>query len=80
MGGYVPAGDCAGDFTLAAQLANVPFPLSLGADGGGSTRLNLLRFSQDYLQRSPRHVLAGRSQLSLGWGRPNGCGKWLWIR
>jgi hemolysin activation/secretion protein len=50
------------------KLANVPFPLSPGADGDGSTRLNLLRFSQDYLQRSSRQVLAGRSQLTLGLG------------
>jgi hemolysin activation/secretion protein len=48
------------------RLAGIPFPLSPGADSDGMTRLNLLRFSQDYLQRNPQQVIAGRSQLTFG--------------
>jgi hemolysin activation/secretion protein len=43
-----------------------PFPLSPGADSQGMTRVTALRFSQQWTQRSPIHVLAFRSQFSLG--------------
>ncbi|WP_052049857.1 ShlB/FhaC/HecB family hemolysin secretion/activation protein [Leptolyngbya sp. KIOST-1] len=43
-----------------------PFPLSPGADSEGITRVTALRFSQQWTQRSQSHVLAFRSQFSLG--------------
>lgn len=43
-----------------------PFPLSPGADSQGITRITALRFSQQWTQRSQTHVLAFRSQFSLG--------------
>ena len=43
-----------------------PFPLSPGADDQGRTRISAIRFSQEWVQRSGRHVLAGRSQFSVG--------------
>lgn len=43
-----------------------PFPLSPGADSDGITQVTALRFSQQWTQRSQRHVLALRSQFSLG--------------
>lgn len=41
-------------------------PLSPGADADGKTRISALRFTQEWVQRSPRSVLAARSQFSLG--------------
>ena len=43
-----------------------PFPLSIGADNQGRTRVSALRFTQDWLSRMPMQVLAARSQFSLG--------------
>lgn len=43
-----------------------PFPLSPGADAQGRTKISALRFSQEYSQRSERHVFAVRSLFSLG--------------
>ncbi|MBD2328030.1 ShlB/FhaC/HecB family hemolysin secretion/activation protein [Alkalinema sp. FACHB-956] len=43
-----------------------PFPLSPGADSEGKTKVSALRFFQDYTQRSNHHVLALRSQFSVG--------------
>lgn len=43
-----------------------PFPLSRGADENGNTRISALRFTQEWLKRNPRQVLAARSQFSLG--------------
>jgi hemolysin activation/secretion protein len=47
-------------------LGDVPFPLSPGADASGKTQLTVLRFTQEYLQRSQRQVFAARSQFSFG--------------
>lgn len=44
---------------------DLPFP-ALGADSNGVTRLSALRFFQDALWRSPRSVIALRSQFSIG--------------
>lgn len=49
-------------------LLGIPFPLSPGADDQGRTRLSVLRFFQDFTQRSSRQVIAARSQFSLGLG------------
>ncbi len=46
-------------------LNDIPFSFSLGPDNGKS-RVTALRFSQDWLSRSPRRVLAARSQFSFG--------------
>jgi len=43
-------------------------PLSPGADEEGRTRVSAVRFFQEWTQRSPRSVLAARSQFSLGLG------------
>ncbi|MBD2156141.1 ShlB/FhaC/HecB family hemolysin secretion/activation protein [Leptolyngbya sp. FACHB-16] len=43
-----------------------PFPLSPGADEEGRTRVSALRFYQEWVERSSRHVLAARSQFNLG--------------
>lgn len=45
-----------------------PFPLAPGADEEGRTRISALRFSQDWVSRSPRVVVAARSQFNLGLG------------
>lgn len=45
----------------------VPFP-SLGADDTGTTRINALRFFQDYTVQDKQQVLALRSQFSIGLG------------
>ena len=44
------------------------FPLSPGSNDNGETRLSVLRFFQDYIQRSPQQVFSLRSQFSLGVG------------
>ncbi|NET56794.1 MAG: ShlB/FhaC/HecB family hemolysin secretion/activation protein [Symploca sp. SIO2E6] len=49
-----------------SSLLGVNFPLSLGADAQGRTRISALRFFQEYTQRSLQQVLAARSQFSLG--------------
>ncbi len=51
-----------------SSILDIPFPLSLGADAEGQTRVSALRFSQEYTQRNREEVLAGRSQFSLGLG------------
>jgi hemolysin activation/secretion protein len=43
-------------------------PLSPGADEEGRTRVSAVRFFQEWTQRSPRSVLAARSQFSVGLG------------
>ncbi|MBD2110061.1 ShlB/FhaC/HecB family hemolysin secretion/activation protein [Nodosilinea sp. FACHB-13] len=43
-----------------------PFPLSPGANSQGVSQVTALRFSQEWSQRSQSHVLAFRSQISLG--------------
>ena len=52
-------------------LLEIPFPLSLGADDEGSTRVSALRFFQEWTKRTSRQVLAARSQFSLGVGAFN---------
>jgi len=49
-------------------ILEIPFPLSLGADDEGRTRISALRFFQDWTKRTSRQVLAARSQFSLGVG------------
>ncbi|MFM7406776.1 MAG: ShlB/FhaC/HecB family hemolysin secretion/activation protein [Cuspidothrix sp.] len=48
------------------SLLNEGFPLSPGANNQGETSVSSWRFFQEYVQRSPRQVLALRSQFSLG--------------
>ncbi len=42
------------------------FPISPGADDQGRTQISALRFTQEWIQRDGRRVLAARSQFSLG--------------
>lgn len=49
-------------------LLNEPYQLSPGSDDEGRTRLSVIRFFQDWTQRSSRSVFAARSQFSLGVG------------
>jgi hemolysin activation/secretion protein len=51
-------------------LGNIPFSFSPGAEDGKS-RVTAIRFSQDWLNRSPTLVFAARSQFSLGIGAFN---------
>jgi hemolysin activation/secretion protein len=46
-------------------LEDIPFSFSLGPRNGES-KVSVLRFSQDWISRSPRRVLAARSQFSFG--------------
>ncbi len=48
-------------------LDNVPFSFSVGPEQGYS-QVAVIRFSQDWVNRSPSQVLAMRSQFSLGLG------------
>lgn len=50
------------------SLLDTPFPLSLGADARGDTRVSAVRFFQEWTSRSSREVFAARSQFSLGVG------------
>jgi hemolysin activation/secretion protein len=50
------------------ELLGEGFPLSLGANEDGETRISALRFFQEYIQRNPQQVLALRSQFNLGLG------------
>jgi hemolysin activation/secretion protein len=69
-----PAEEFALGITLSRQESQTelgfedigPFPLSPGADDQGRTRISAIRFTQEWVERSSRHVLAGRSQFSLG--------------
>ncbi|MBD2448597.1 ShlB/FhaC/HecB family hemolysin secretion/activation protein [Nostoc sp. FACHB-152] len=44
------------------------FPLAVGADDKGNTRVSAIRFFQEWTQRSSQQVIAARSQFSVGLG------------
>ncbi|WP_071190348.1 ShlB/FhaC/HecB family hemolysin secretion/activation protein [Trichormus sp. NMC-1] len=44
------------------------FPLGIGADNNGKTKISALRFFKEWSQRSSQQVLTARSQFSLGLG------------
>ncbi len=48
-------------------LNDIPFSFSVGPENGRSV-VSVLRFTQDWVNRSPNQVLAARSQFSLGLG------------
>jgi len=48
------------------SLLNIPFPLSIGANDQGETKISALRFFQEYTQRNSQQVFALRSQFSFG--------------
>jgi len=48
------------------ELLGEPFALSRGANEEGEIRLSVIRFFQDFTQRSTKYVFAFRSQFSLG--------------
>ncbi len=51
-----------------SSLLNTPFPLSIGADRRGHTRISALRFYQEWLHRGENEVVLARSQFSVGIG------------
>lgn len=53
------------------SILGVGFPLSRGAENDGETRLSIVRFYQEYVNRGANQVLAARSQFSLGVGAFN---------
>lgn len=60
-------------FTLNRKESNssilgVNFPISVGADAQGSTRISALRFFQEWNRKSLQQVFVARSQFSLGVG------------
>jgi hemolysin activation/secretion protein len=48
------------------SLLNEPYPLSLGANDRGETRISAVRFFQEYTQRNNVQVFAVRSQFNFG--------------
>ena len=48
------------------ELLGEPFPLSPGANDDGKTRINAIRFFQDWTRRTRQDVLAARSQFNFG--------------
>jgi hemolysin activation/secretion protein len=51
-----------------SEVLNTPYPLNAGADSNGKTRMNAIRFSQEWLLSSTRESLSLRSQFSFGIG------------
>jgi hemolysin activation/secretion protein len=51
-------------------LGNIPFSFSTGPEDGRS-KVTVIRFSQDWINRNPTQILAARSQFSLGIGAFN---------
>ena len=52
--------------TNETDLLGDPFPLSPGANDEGKTRINSVRFFQDWTRRTRRDVFAVRSQFNFG--------------
>ncbi|NJK36689.1 MAG: ShlB/FhaC/HecB family hemolysin secretion/activation protein [Oscillatoriales cyanobacterium SM2_3_0] len=48
------------------ELLDTPFPISVGADDEGRTKVTALRFFQEWVNRDSQSVLALRSQFSFG--------------
>ncbi|MFM6135582.1 MAG: ShlB/FhaC/HecB family hemolysin secretion/activation protein, partial [Sphaerospermopsis kisseleviana] len=48
------------------SLLGLPFPLSIGANDQGETKISALRFFQEYTQRNSQQVFALRSQFNFG--------------
>ncbi|MEM8505470.1 MAG: ShlB/FhaC/HecB family hemolysin secretion/activation protein, partial [Cyanobacteria bacterium P01_D01_bin.1] len=69
-----PSGEFALGLAASHQVAQTslglddlgPLRLSAGADEQGRTRVSALRFFQEWTRRSPKQVLAVRSQFNLG--------------
>lgn len=53
---------------IQTSLLGVPFPLSAAADSQGQTQLSVLRFFQDWSQRSRNSALVARSETNFGLG------------
>jgi hemolysin activation/secretion protein len=52
--------------TSQTGLLGKDFPLSLGANDDGETKLTVLRFFQDWTKRNPKDVFSMRSQFNFG--------------
>lgn len=50
------------------SILGQPYPLSLGANADGETRISALRFFQEWTRRGEREIFALRSQFSWGLG------------
>lgn len=66
-----PTKELALGFNLSRQesktkLLGESFPLSIGANEDGETRISALRFFQEYTQRNQQQVFALRSQFNIG--------------
>ncbi|MDJ0678207.1 MAG: ShlB/FhaC/HecB family hemolysin secretion/activation protein [Calothrix sp. MO_167.B42] len=48
------------------KIQGESFPLSIGANEDGETRISVLRFFQEYTQRNTKQVFALRSQFNVG--------------
>jgi len=48
------------------SLLGIPYPLSIGANDQGETKISAIRFFQEYTNRNSEQVFALRSQFSLG--------------
>ena len=48
------------------QILGIDVPIPFGANDEGETRLSIVRFAQEWQQRSRQSFLAARSQFSLG--------------
>lgn len=49
-----------------SSLLDTPFPISSGADDQGRSRINALRFFQDWSRQSNQEIFSARSQFSFG--------------
>ncbi|AFY76971.1 hemolysin activation/secretion protein [Pleurocapsa sp. PCC 7327] len=49
-----------------SKLLGVRYPVFVGADEEGKTRVSALRFAQEWTQRSRQEVFSARSQFSVG--------------
>jgi hemolysin activation/secretion protein len=49
-----------------SKLLGVRYPVFVGADEEGKTRVSVLRFAQEWTQRSRQDVFSARSQFSVG--------------
>lgn len=57
--------------TSKTTLLDTPFPLSVGADALGNTKVTALRLFQEWTSRNSQEVFAARSEFSLGLGAFN---------
>ena len=52
--------------TSQTRLLGVPFPLTLGAEEDGETKISAVRLFQEWTKQSPQDIIFLRNQLSFG--------------